>query len=223
MNEEKKVKGRIRLNKADKVIFIVLTALLLVMAVLSVMSRFAIMLIDGKMYIFGAIAGLIIMLGWAGYAIVRRIKNKTTRLVTGTVLSVVLFILVTICITFIGMVAFVTIPVEFDTVVNGDKQVVILRGYDVDEERMLQRYNERVKQNPGTEIEQSPEDYGFSYYAYPKVMGIFYRADAKTEGEVYIGQNSEATLMIEWLDENTAHLFVANPGIGDGGDLYLYY
>ena len=66
MSEEKKTRGRIRLNKADKVIFVVLTALLLVMAVLSIMSRFAIMLINGKMYIFGAAAGLIIMLAWAG-------------------------------------------------------------------------------------------------------------------------------------------------------------
>lgn len=223
MNEEKKSKLRIRLNTVDKVILIILVVLMVLMAALSIMSRFGLMLINGAAYIFGGFAGLVILLGWGGYALVRLFKSRTTRMVMGTLVAVVIFILVVISVTFISMFATISIPTEFDTVVNGDRKVVILKGYDVDEERMKLRFDERAKQNPGVEITESTEDYGYCYYAYPKVLGIFYRADADAEGEVYIGQNSEATLMIEWTDENTAHLFVDNPGVGDGGDWYLRY
>lgn len=222
MNENK-AKLKIRLNTVDKVILIVLIVLMALMATVSIMSRFGLMLINGSLYILGAFAGLVILLGWGGYVLVRVFKKRSTRLVMGTLVSVVIFLLTVIGISFITMFSAISIPSEFDTVVNGDRKVVILKGYDIDEERMALRFNERAKQNPGVEITESPEDYGFCYYAFPKAMGIFYRADADVEGEVYIGQNSQARLMIEWTDENTAHLFVDNPGIADGGDWYLHY
>lgn len=222
MNENK-AKLKIRLNTVDKVILIVLIVLMVLMAAVSIMSRFGLMLINGSLYILGAFAGLVILLGWGGYVLVRVFKKRSTRLVMGTLVSVVIFLLTVVGVSFITMFSAISIPSEFDTVVNGDRKVVILKGYDIDEERMALRFNERAKQNPGVEITESPEDYGFCYYAFPKAMGIFYRADADVEGEVYIGQNSQARLMIEWTDENTAHLFVDNPGIADGGDWYLRY
>ena len=223
MSEEKKSKARLRLSTVDKVILIVLTVLMLLMAVVSIMNRFGYTLINGSLYIFAAFAGLDILLGWGGYALVRRFKNRTTRLMIGTLVSVVIFLLSVISVTFISMFSAVSIPVEFDTIVNGDKKVVILKGYDVDEERMKLRLNERAKQNPDAEVVESAEDYGYCYYAYPKALGFFYRVDAETEGEVYMDQNSEATLMIEWPDENTAHLFVENAGATEGGDWYLHF
>lgn len=223
MSETKKNGKKIVLNKVDKIIIVVLAVFMVLMAVLSIMVRFGYMLIDGKMYILGAFAGLAIILGWGGYALVRRFKNRSTRMVVGILLSVVMFILITIFSAFISMFATLTIPTEFDTVVNGDRKVVILKGYDVDEERMNLRYQERVNANPDVQIELGPEDYGFCYYAYPRALGIFYRLDVDVEGSVYTGQNSEATLMIEWPDENTAHLYLDNPGIGEGGDWYLRY
>lgn len=223
MNGEKKSKISIRLNTADKVILVVLTVLMILMATVSIMSRFGIMLINGSLYIYGALAGLIILLGWGGYVLVRRFKAKTTRLVMGTLVSVVIFLLTVISVSFVSLFSAVSIPAEFDTVVNGEKKIVILRGYDVNEERMQIRFNERKKQNPGEKLMESPEDYGFCYYAYPKTLGFFYRLDVDVEGEVYISQDSDATLMIEWPDENTAHLYVENAGIADGGDWYLRY
>ena len=223
MNGEQKTKVRIRLNTVDKVILVVLTVLMILMATVSIMSRFGLMLINGSLYIYGALAGLIILLGWGGYVLVRRFKTRTTRLVMGTLVSVVIFLLTVISVSFVSLFAAISIPTEFDTIVNGDKKVVILKGYDVNEERMQLRFNERKKQNPDDELTESPEDYGFCYYAYPRALGFFYRLDVDVEGEVYISQNSEATLMIEWPDENTAHLFVENAGIADGGDWYLRY
>jgi len=223
MKEEKKSRLKLRLNTVDKVILIVLTVLMVVMAIVSVMSRFGLMLINSSLYIMGAFTGLVILMGWGGYAIVRLFKTKTARMLMGTLASVVIFLVVVIGVAFITMFTTIAIPTEFDVVAHGDREVVILKGYDVDEERMNLRFNERAKQNPDTEIEPSVEDYGFCYYAYPRTLGIFYRVDADVEGEVYTGQASEATLMIEWIDENTAHLFVENPGVAEGGDWYLRY
>ena len=223
MSEEMKFGKRFRMNTVDKIILTVVIVLMVVMAVLSIMSRAGYMLIEGGLYIFGAFGGLALVLGWGGYALVRVFKKRTTRMLMGILLAVVMFILVTIGSAFIAMFTTVTIPSEFDTVVNGERQVVILKGYDVDEERLNIRYQERAAANPDIETEPGVEDYGFCYYAYPKAFGIFYRTNADTEGEVYVNQNSEATLMIEWTDENTAHLFIENPGIAEGGDWYLRY
>ena len=222
MNEEKKA-VRFQLNTVDKIILVVLAVLMVAMTALSIMSRCGLMLINGSLYILGAFAGIALILFWVGYALVRRIKKRTTRMAVTILLAVVLFILITIAVAFISMFTSLTIPVEFDTVVKGERQVVILRGYDVNEERMELRYQERISNNPDGNTELSLEDYGFCYYAYPKVMGIFYRADADVEGEIYISQNSDATLMIEWPDENTARLFVSDPGLCDGGEWYLRY
>ena len=223
MNEKKEAGIKLRLNKVDKVILVGLIILMLVLAVLSVMSRFGLILIKGSLYTLGAFASLAILLGWGCYALVRIFKKKSTRMIMGTLAAVVMFLLLTVGVSLISVFSSISIPVEFDTIVNGDKKVVILKGYDLDEARVALRKEERLKNDPEADPEDTAEDYGYHYYAYPKVMGIFYRADADVEGEIYVGQASQAQLMIEWLDENTAHLFLENPEIGDGGDFYLRY
>lgn len=223
MNEQKKAGFRFRLNKVDRIILIVLIALMLALAVLSIVSRFGLILIKGSLYTLGAFASLAILLGWGCYALVRIFKKRSMRMVMGTLAAVVMFLLITVGASLISVFSSISIPVEFDTIVHGDKKVVILKGYDLDEDRMALRKEERLKNDPTAETEETAEDYGYRYYAYPKVMGIFYRADANVEGEIYVGQASQAQLMIEWLDENTAHLFIENSEIGDGGDFYLRY
>lgn len=97
-----------------------------------------------------------------------------------------------------------------------------------------------------TDQEASLEDWGFIYKAYPSVLGLLYRSDADVEGEIYLSisdylQAVEATrtqeegsetaeapaeeeaphgrLMLEWLDEEqTAHFFVQDPGVAEGGE-----
>jgi len=223
MNREDKKQGKLRLNKVDKIIIVILLVLMLAMAALSIMSRFGYVLINGSLYILGGFAGIVIILGWGGYRIVRIFKSRNTRLVVGTLASVALLVLITIGTTFISMFASFSIPAEFDTIVNGEKKVVILRGFDVNEDRVILRRDARIANDPESPKEEISSDFGYCYYAYPKALGIFYRADAETEGEIYVAQESEAQLMIEWPDENTAHLFIENAGVGEGGDWYVYF
>lgn len=219
-----KKKGlRRRLNKVDKAVLVVLLVLIVVLGVLSIMSRAGLMLINGGVYFNGAFIGIVVLLGWGCYALVRIIKTQSIRRIVGVLVALALFLLVTLGFSFISMFEGVSIPEKFDTVAHGNDELVILRSYDFDEERLALRKAQRLEKDPSSDPEDGIEDLGYHYYAYPKAMGIFYSTKVEMEGEVYIGQNSSAKLMIEWTDEKTAHLFVANPEVGDGGDLYLYY
>ena len=106
------------------------------------------------------------------------------------------------------------------------------------------------KATDGTAPEETVlEDWGFIYRAYPQALGMFYRSNAAVEGEIYLSisdflasaeasqdgaarddasASAEApvmgTLMVEWQDdENTAHFFVENPGVAEGGECYVRF
>ena len=101
---------------------------------------------------------------------------------------------------------------------------MILRGLDPDEERIEARRTARLAADPESSAEIAVEDWGYNYYAFPKALGVFYRADAQTEGELHVGYASDATLMVEWLEnESVAHFFLDNPGEQDGGDWYVRF
>lgn len=220
---ENSEKRRFRPGTVDKIVLLVLLVLMVLLIVLGIMNNNGITLISAGLYLYGMFAGIAILVGWGAYTVFRLFRGKNARLVVGTLLAVVYFLAVMVCGSFISVLVGYSVPQKFDTVVSGDHQVVILRGIDMDEERMQQRMETRLAADPEGSSEPMPEDFGYSYYAFPQTMGVFYRSDAHVEGEIHIGYASQASLMIEWLDENTAHLFVENPEPGDGGDWYLYF
>lgn len=65
--------------------------------------------------------------------------------------------------------------------------------------------------------------YGYVYTAYPSVMGIFYRSDADTEGEIYRGYLSESRILYEWTDEgDTIRIYLEDAEPGDSGEIIVH-
>ena len=138
----------------------------------------------------------------------------------GTLLAVVIFLLAAIVGTYVGLVVNITIPREYNTVFNGEHKLVILRGFDADLDRQAQRLETILAENP----ESENPGWGYSYYAYPRVLGVFYRSDADASGDLYADfENPQGQLMIEWPDEDTARLFIENPGATEGGEWIVHF
>ena len=65
--------------------------------------------------------------------------------------------------------------------------------------------------------------YGYVYTAYPSVMGIFYRPDADTEGEIYRGYSSESRILYEWTDDgDTIRIYLEDAEPGDSGEIIVH-
>lgn len=220
MAEKREKRFRIQFTKIDKVFLAVMVILAVLMSVVEIMRRFNLELINGGLYLYGAYIGLFVMLSWGAVAIFRKIKNKTARIIVGTLIAVVIFLLATIVGAYVGLVVNITIPREYSVVSNGSHQAVILRGYDADLERQEARREALLAENP----ESENTGWGYTYYAYPRVLGIFYRSNADASGEIYQDyENSQGQLMIEWPDEDTARLFIENPGETEGGEWILRF
>ena len=64
--------------------------------------------------------------------------------------------------------------------------------------------------------------YGYVYTAYPSALGIFYRADADVEGEIYRGYASESRILYEWTDDETIRIYLADAEPGDSGEIVVH-
>ena len=216
---------RFRLAGADRVILIVLAALLGLMVILGLLTRLGLNLIKGEVYILLPIALVLGLLGWGAYALFRRIRSGAVKFAVGALLTLVMFALLMLAMSYGSFVANLTIPQRYVELrsPSGKHTLVVLRVLDGDEARASQRQAARIEADPESDPAQIAEDWGFLYAAYPKTLGIFYRSDADVEGEVYMGFTSKAELMAEWLEEESvAHFYVKDPGPGDGGEITLH-
>ena len=116
----------------------------------------------------------------------------------------------------------VNTPVPHTTLTSpAGKNVAVMREWGGDPDLMDLRAAERWANDPeAVEGEFEKEDLGYSYFAAPKVMGMFYNKNAKTEGILEIGVMSQAQLMYKWEGE-TLTLYIENPEPGDAGELTL--
>lgn len=221
--EEAAEKKRFQLTTADKAFLIALITLAVAMTVVGIMQRCGISLINGGLYMYGAFVGLVLMLAWGALFIFRKMKSKGARIAVGTLLVVVLFLLISICATYVSLIVSISIPKEYNMVRHGDHELVILRGYDPDLDRQDARKAARLAADPEGDPEFIVDDMGYCYYAYPRVLGFFYRSNADAEGDLYVNYEGEGQLMVEWPDENTAHLFIDHPEANEGGDWYVRF
>lgn len=213
-------------RRSDRVIMIVLAAMILLSVVLYILEHAGLALIRGEIYMFLPMAMVLTALSWGAYAVVRRIQRKTLKTVVGAVFVLAIVVIMLFGLTYGSFVASLTLPQKFGTVTSpsGSRTLVVMRALDSDEERIGVRRSARLEADPDGDPEQIAEDWGYLYAAYPKALGVFYRTDANAEGEISIGYASEGTLMVEWLnDEAEAHFFVQNPGPGDGGEITVSF
>lgn len=235
-------KRRFSLNTADKVILGILGALAVVIIAVNVMYRCGLALINGAVMMDLPLIALAVLVGWGGYALIRRIRKPVVRTVVASLAALLMLVAVVLVVSYASYVSYYTVPQKYATVrsPSGARKVVVMRGFDIDSARSDQRKAARLEADPEGSQDLAPEDIIMLYRAYPEVLGLFYRVDADVEGEVCLayadgaaagdgdGSAAEApahgTLMVDWLDdEATAHFYAENPGVAEGGDCYVRF
>ena len=213
-----------RMNNIDKIIALALAVMALTALGLSLLQRAGLWLVHGAVTVYLPLCMIFILLGWGAYALHRRIRKF--RMLAGIAMVVVLFLLITVVFGYFSFMTAITVPQKYAYAKSpsGARKIVILRGVDMNDDRVKERLAARLAADPDSEPDVSGDELGYYYAAYPRKGGMFYTPDANVEGEVAIGVESGGSLMIEWLeDETVVHLFVQNPGPGDGGDWYLRF
>lgn len=227
---------RFSLRRSDKIVLAVLGVLVLLTVALNIMQRCGLSLVNGALMIYLPVMTLLLLVGWGGYVLFRRIPNRTVKLVVGGLLGLALLVVVLLGFTYVSFIASIGTPHKYRTMVSpsGEHRLVVLRTLDPDEARIEQRKAARLAADPEGDPEITAADWGYVYRAYPEALfGLFYRSDADVEGEVYLtyrdgiapvtaeGEEPEpiGTMMLEWLENDTvAHFYVENAGVAEGGE-----
>ncbi len=253
MRTDRTGKERLPMRTPTKILLVVEGVLIVALLALGVLQRCGIMPVYGAIILYLPLAALFALLGWGVYALVRRIGNRTAKILVGGGLVLVLMLLLLLSFSYIAYLSFFATPQRYSTLAapSGDRKLVVLRAFDTDEARTEERKAARLAADPDGDDEVAVEDWGYIYKAYPRVLGAFYRINADVEGEVYLGAedllsaqkatseaaseaapgddtradgSSHGTLMVEWLEDDTvAHFFVENPGPAEGGDCYVRF
>lgn len=227
---------RFSLRRSDKIVLAVLGVLVLLTIALNIMQRCGLSIVNGALMLYLPVLTLLILVGWGGYVLFRRIPNRTVKLVVGGLLGLALLVVVLLGFTYVSFIASIGTPHKYRTMVSpsGEHRLVVLRTLDPDEARIEQRKAARLAADPEGDPEITAADWGYVYRAYPEALfGLFYRSDADVEGEVYLtyrdgiapvtaeGEEPEpiGTMMLEWLENDTvAHFYVENAGVAEGGE-----
>ena len=246
-NVEKTEKKRFSLNTPDKALLAVVALLILIIVVLGILQRLGLSLVNGTMMLQLPVLTVVVLISWGGYALVRRIKNRTAKIVVGSVAVLVLVLAMTLISSYISFIAALTVPQRYATLQSpsGAHRVVVLRSLDGTDERLEARRTARLAADPDGDPEFVLQDYGYVYKAWPKAWGPFYRSNADVQGEVFMayeapaapaaeGEGGEAaepaaqpahgTLMVDWQDDESAvRFYVKDPGVAEGGECTLTF
>jgi len=130
---------------------------------------------------------------------------------------------------------------------NGGHSMAVLWRFESDadhnEASIAERKAARLEAYPDSGEDTRGDDFTVAFQAYPRVAGLFYRSNADVQGKVYLAytgnvagldviqpaegsdaepvtiQTPHGTMMLEWLDDNaTAHFYVKDPGVAEGGE-----
>lgn len=208
-----------RLSGGDRIVAWTLLVMVVLTIALVVLNALNLRLVAGELYLFLPMMVLLLLIGWGGSALWRRMRPGTLRKVVGAVLIAAMALVVMLALSFTTMFAGINVPRKYVTMTNEGHSLVVLRALDSDQTRIDARYAARREADPESNPEMTAEDWGYTYTAYkPALLGLFYRPDTLLEGEVHIGYVSKAELMVEWEDD-VGHFFIKNPQVGDEGEM----
>jgi len=171
-------------------------------------------LLFGILIVSALIAGLAFL--------VKRIMFRAARIVAVVLGGLVIIVVAVVLLTFFTVMLNLNTPLHYSTLVSPEgKKVVVMREWGSDTELMDLRAADRWAADPeAKEGEFTEKDLGHSYFAAPRVLGMFYDTNAKSEGYLEIGALSAAELKHEWNGESL-RLYIENPENGDAGETTL--
>lgn len=205
------------------------------LTVTSILDRVGIKLLMAEFNLIGCLVLLVMLLGWGAWTLTKRMRKditkKTARMACAFLLMLLGMTLTNRLLTY-GALFY---PQYRRTVTSpGGRNAVVLRQVDMGGETeetveaMIDRMNARTENIEGAmealEEEGYPRAaYGYIFTMYPKVLGLFYNANALSQGEIYLGVESKAMLHYDWISENELRVTIDDPEIGDEGGIELKF
>ena len=167
----------------------------------------------------------ILLIGALVFGLAALAKRIGNRVVKGIVVALGGIIIVAAAVVLLALSTFIlniNTPVHYTTLTSpSGKNVVLMREWGSDPDLVDLRAAERWANDPeAVEGEFTEKDLGYSYFAAPKKLGMFYDKEAKSEGAIEIGVMSQAELMYKWEGE-TLTLYIENAKPGDAGETVL--
>ena len=153
----------------------------------------------------------------AAVLIVKRINKKWLKYAAGVISALaVIFAMLIVVMAYLSQ-SLISRPVLYTQLTSDEGNVaVVMRRLSMDEDRALAR----IEARDGTEF--TSEDFGLLYEVHPRVFRWFYNSKIASEGELEIGNGSQAQLMYEWLDGETLHMYIDHPEVSDVGELIFH-
>ena len=216
--------------KALSIYLIVVTLPLIGIAVLREMDYHLINSAIMYYLLLAAIAGVLVWLVIGMSKLMRRTGTKRTMSVSATIVAAIVFFY---AISIVNMnLQTVTVDAGRSTSPDGEHKLVVLRSHYLDIERM---YDEMRFQYPDFTDDQindaiialiqtnsSDSDLlfqSYAYMAYPIRAGLFYYTGVEVGSELLIvADDSDTELRVRWDDDDTATLYVDQPGPYDRGE-----
>lgn len=154
-------------------------------------------------------------------SLIKRMMHRTSRIVAGIFGGLVILVVAVAMLALFTFMLKVNTPAQYTTLTSpGGKKAVVMREWDLEGETVKARMDARLEKDPEGADEMTQEDMGYSYFAAPRVLGVFYDSDARSEGRLAIGVMSNARLMHIWEGE-TLKMYIENPEPGDQGEIIL--
>ncbi len=173
-----------------------------------------------------AVAGVLAVAIYGARKLVKRPGLKKTMTISATIMALIILVYV---FSFASSSSYIISEAGRATSPEGTHKLVILRAISFDEqeardavladnpdyteEQLGQAVNERMQAGDQTGLY-------YLYFAYPIKYGIFYSTNVqlKQDGLMIVSADSEGELRVRWDDEDTATLYLANPGPKDSGE-----
>lgn len=153
---------KFNLRGSDRAVLIILIAMAVVIAALSIMQRAGLAPVYGSLMLYLPAAAVLLLAGWGVYMLVRRIRRDALRRALVGVLVVVVLLVVTLGFSYLGLVSNVSIPQKYSTLTSpsGAHRLVLMRGLDLDEDRIATRKAARLEAatDAGSEQEAAAPD-----------------------------------------------------------------
>ena len=176
--------------------------------------------------LWAAVAGVLVFAVYGARKLVKRPALKRTMTVSASILAALVLFYVTMYIS--ASVNYLNTETGRAESPGGENELVILRSYYIDYERLLDEAHATYPDADDSEIQESvyerlqnggdPNIFSYVYVAYPIRGRIFYYTNVEVGPEILVvAQDSEAELRVRWEDEDNAELYAANPGPYDRG------
>lgn len=236
-------KGFQKLSSFSKGMLIALSAIALLLVLVTFMDMSGFHLIWPEIIPLGCLLVLILALVWGCVILYRKIKTESRKKLF-VVIALLIIMIISVGLTnSILQISSLAMLHKYSTIESpAGSPVVIMYAVDTgveDYDSMIARMDARSAYfdelngiEPSEKVAINPvftsileaydsEDFGYAYFAFPRVMGLFYTSNCEMEGAIYRGCESTAKLLYEWSDDAHLRLYLEEPLPGDEGEVLL--